>query len=175
MAETAKRLVAKEAEGAGEAVEKAAGLVEGNGDREGRRELLRPSAGGRNCGVNIRLRTMWRHVWRRDGQHVWEGLCGVCGRPATVQADDREAAAIRRELDTFGDLECPACASDRLHEFDHIARAASELDHARILREAPLAGSFRGEEHERTYRAWCAGRGLAPLPARPRGAIPSRA
>jgi hypothetical protein len=86
-----------------------------------------------------------------------------------VEADDAHLLTVRSELDAFGDLECRACGNDRLHELDHIARAASEQGHALITEDLPLAGTFQGERHERAYRAWCADRGLDPLPPRPPG------
>jgi hypothetical protein len=113
------------------------------------------------------LQREWWYRGRVDDQHLWEGVCGRCRQPVSVRADDRGAAAVRRDLDTFGDLECGPCATDRVHEFDHIARAASELDRYRFRADAPLAGTFRGPEHESSYREWCARRGLRPLPSWP--------
>lgn len=110
----------------------------------------------------------WRYAGRSDGSHVWEGVCGCCGRWTTVRASDAEAPGVEDDLEVFGDLECSECADDRMHELDHIARAASDADHARILQEVPHAGVFRGTERECAYRAWCSRRMLAPLPARAR-------
>jgi predicted metal-binding protein len=115
----------------------------------------------------------WRYAGRCDGCHVWEGACGCCGRWTTVRAGDDQAAGVERDLDVFGDLECGECEQDRMHELDHIARAASDADHARIVGEVPLAGAFRSTEDECAYRAWCARRLLAPLPPRPRRGPPS--
>ena len=81
-------------------------------------------------------------------------------------AGDEEEPRLRHELELFGELECRECADDRRHEFDHIARSAPDAGHARIVADVPLAGIFRGPEHERAYLAWCARRGLAPIPPR---------
>ena len=80
---------------------------------------------------------------------------------------------MRHELELFGELECRECADDRRHEFDHIARSASDAGHARIVADVPLAGIFRGTEHERAYLAWCDRRGLPPIPPRLHAAAPS--
>jgi hypothetical protein len=110
---------------------------------------------------------------RSNDRRVREGACGCCGRWTTVRADDDEAPDVQNEFETFGELECPECADDRMHELDHIARAASEAEHARIVRDVPLAGTYRGIAHERAYRAWCDRRSLAPLEPQPCSAPPS--
>jgi hypothetical protein len=115
----------------------------------------------------------WRYAGRSDGCHVWEGTCGCCGRWTTVRVGDEEARGVEEDLEAFGDLECSDCADDRMHELDHIARAASDAEHARIVREVPLAGAFLGTEQECAYRAWCSRRMLAPLPPRPRSLAPA--
>jgi hypothetical protein len=108
-----------------------------------------------------------------NNRHVWEGACGWCGRWVTVSAGDEEAPSVQRDLEMFGRLECRECADDRRQEFDHIARSASDAEHARIVVDVPLAGIFRGAEHERAYLAWCERRGLAPISPRSRVAAPS--
>jgi hypothetical protein len=108
-----------------------------------------------------------------NDRYVREGACGCCGRWTTVGAGVDEVAVVHGEVEAFGELECRACADDRMHELEHITRGASEAEHARIVRDVPLAGVFRGTEHERAYRSWCERRGLAPLPPRRRRALSS--
>jgi hypothetical protein len=110
---------------------------------------------------------------RSNDARVREGACGCCGRWTTVRAEGDEAPGLQDELETFDELECPECADDRMHELDHIARAASEAEHARIVQHVPLAGTYRGIVHERAYWEWCDRRSLAPLEPQPGSALPS--
>lgn len=113
-------------------------------------------------------RVEWGYVGRAGDRHAWQGPCACCGRPATVRVDEAAVLEVWRELETFGALECAACAADRMHEFDHIVRSAPASARGPFLDDAPLAGSFRSLDQERGYRDWCRRRGLEPLaPVRP--------
>lgn len=118
----------------------------------------------------------WGYVGRTGDRHAWSGPCGFCGRPATVRVDEAAVLEVWRELETFGALECAACAADRMHEFDHIVRSAPASARGPFLDDAPLAGSVRSLDQERGYREWCRKRGLEPLqPVRPaRSGSPAR-
>jgi hypothetical protein len=101
---------------------------------------------------------------RSHGRPLWDGPCAVCGRRG-VYPDDVGRGGERAPAADW-QIECPDCAYERMHELDHIARAAPPAELVRIVSHVPLAGAFGGQERERAYRDWCARRGLAPLPPR---------